>query len=371
MTQRTTRRFAPGARGFTLIELVIAMVVTALMILVIMMTFTAQNQLYRRQSDIGRTQQSLRLAMEIVSKDISLIGFGAGVAGQYYGILPASTPNSALDAIEQFNEIPAGSYSDALSLVYIDPDRTHWGFIDQSAAGSGYASDYRCGTTQLRFSSATVAVAGYFSEDDEQWDQIVCFSHSGNLGLGVSYIWAVSGDGDSSTGIVTVDQNSQTDYEDYCDRGLPEELICGPLVQVSYYIDRDGDGNGPGTSAVPYLMMSTDDEMDDGDDIPIAAGIEDLQFGFCELTQDCDAQNWVGNHELADPYNFANLSRVRIRMTARSERQEEQGLPASTPVILDPNYTRGTAKDTYHRRVAHQVINIQNARSALQIRDKY
>ncbi len=371
MTKRTTFRMDRGARGFTLIELVIAMVVTALMILVILMTFTAQNQLYRRQSDIGKTQQNLRLAMEIVSKDVSLIGFGAGVAGEYYGILPASSPNTAFQAIEQFNEFPAGSYSDALTLAYVDPDRNHWGFVDQSAAGSGVASDYRCETTQLRFNTATVAVAGNFTDSDEQWDQIVCFSHSGNLGLGVSYVWSVAGDGDSSTGIVTVDQNSQTDYSDICDRGLPEELICGPLVQVAYYIDRDGDGNGPGRSGLPYLMMSTDDEMDDGDDIPIAAGIEDLQFGFCDQIQDCDAQSWVGNHELSSPYNFANLSRVRLRMTARSERQEEQGLPASAPVILDPNYTRDTTKDTYHRRVAHQVINIQNARSALQIRDKY
>lgn len=371
MTERTTRRPTHGEAGFTLIELIIAMVVTALMILVILLTFTAQNQLYRRQYDIGRTQQNLRLAMEVVSKDVSLIGFGAGVAGQFYGILPTSVPDSALDTVQQTNENPAGSYSDTLVVTYMDPDRTHWGFVDQSEAGAGYASDYRCETTQLRFSSATVAVAGNFNEDDSQWDEIVCFAHAGNTGLGVSYVWAVSGEGDSSTGIVPVDQNTQSDYEALCEHGLPEEMICGPLVMVTYYIDRDADGNGPGTGGMPYLMLSTDEEIDDGDDIPIAAAIEDLQFGFCDLTTDCDAQTWVGNHEIADPYTFANLSRVRVRVTARSEREEEQGLPASAPVILDPNYTRDTTKDTYHRRVAHQVVNIQNARSALQIRDKY
>ncbi len=371
MTKMTIRRLKRGVAGFTLVELVIAMVVTGLMILVIMLTFTAQNELYRRQHDIGRTQQNLRLGMEIVAKDVSLTGFGAGVAGEFYGILPGGSPDTAVPTVTQQNEHPAGSYSDALTLVYIDPDRNHWGLVDQSDAGAGYASDYRCGTTQLRFSSATVGVAGNFDENDEQWDQIACFSHAGNIGLGVSYVWAVSGEGDSSTGIVSVDQNTQTDYEAICDKGLPEEMVCGPLVMVTYYIDRDGDGNGPGTGALPYLMMSTDEEINDADDIPIAAGIEDLQFGFCDLLTDCDSQTWVGNHEMTDPYTFANLSRIRVRMTARSEREEEKGLPASAPAILDPNYTRDTTQDTYHRRVAHQVVNIQNARAALQIRDKY
>ncbi len=362
-------RQAPGRDGgFTLVELVIAMVVTALMALAIFATFTAQNQLYRRQYDIGRTQQNLRLAMEIVAKDISMAGHGASVLGEFYGALPVGTPNDPLWTIIPYNDLN-GDGRDGITLHYLDPNRDDWGFVDRSEAGGGVASDYRCETTALRFTPTTAPTAAQYDPTEERFDRIACASHSANTGLGVSYIWSVA----SVTGsIVSVVANTGTnDYDDYCvpGRGLPEEMTCSPLTSVTYYIDMDGDGNGVGSADLPYLMLSWDDDLDEGDDIPIAAGIEDLQIGYCNHFDGCGA-TWNSGWDI-NTWNFADLSRVRLRMTARSERQEEQGLPATAPPSLDSTYVPAAAQDTYHRRVAHEVITLRNARSARQIRDKY
>lgn len=373
MRSRRHQQAPKRLRGFTLIELVIAMMVTALMALAIFATFTAQNQLYRRQYSIGRTQQNLRLAMEIISKDVAMAGHGASVLGEFYGYLPVALPGDPLWTIVPKDNI-LGDGTDGITLHYMNPDRDEWGFVDRSEAGGGVASDYRCGTTALHFTPSTataaqLAPAGPYDPAESRFNRIVCASHSANTGLGVSYVWLVTNAG---SGTVSVVNNAGlTDFDNFCvpGRGLPEELTCAPLVQVSYYIDRDGDGNGVGTSDLPYLMLSFDDGIDDGNDIPISAGIEDLQIGYCNLFDNCGGA-WNSGWDAAT-WNFANLSRVRIRIGARSERKDEQGLPATSPVMLDPSYDPGVTQDTYHRRVAHQVVTLRNARAALQIRDRY
>ncbi len=194
--------------------------------------------------------------------------------------------------------------------------------------------------------------------------------------MGVSFVWNVASQGDSATGHLPVNNNTQADYSGKCPsgHGLPEEMACSRLVQVAYYIDKDDDGNGPGTPEMPYLMISFDEDLDDtGDDIPIAAGIEDMQFNYCMQLEDCDAINWANRETIPNGMYFADVSRVRLRMVARSERQEEYGLPASIPVDLDTadTYTPPNVADTYHRRVAHQIITLRNARAAKQVRDEY
>ncbi len=132
-----------GRGGFTLVELVVAMVVTAIMVVIIGLTFMAQNRLYRRQHDIGRTQQNLRLAMEVVSKDVALAGFGAGANGQFYGALPDANQDNPLEALTPADNA-MGDGPDAIFLAYAGSSRDEWGFLDKTESSSGSALDYQC-----------------------------------------------------------------------------------------------------------------------------------------------------------------------------------------------------------------------------------
>ena len=362
--RRTDRR-----AGFTLVELLIAMVVTAILAGMVLVTFTAQNQLYRRQHDVGRTQQNLRLAMEIITKDVALAGFGAGGDGVFRGVLPDGNDDAQLEAIQSENSF-LGQGPDAIYLAYMDPNRDHWGFIDRSQSASDSAEMFLCGTTDFYFSEDSKTAAGNFQAGIRQWNKLACFANAGNLGLGVGYVWDLAGNGNAGSGYVPVQSNTAyDDYDDVCDssryQALPKEMVCSRLVQVAYYVDQDGDGAGPGNGALPYLMLDFDEDLDDGDnEVPIAPGIEDLQLGYCQLDQDCDGLLWEDRYDVPSPYNFANLSRVRVRMTARSERQAENGLRASARPKLDPSYDPGSDEDAYHRRVAHQIVVLRNARAA-------
>jgi prepilin-type N-terminal cleavage/methylation domain-containing protein len=366
-----------GRGGFTLIELLVAMVVTAILAAMVLTTFTAQNQMYRRQHDIGRTQQNLRLAMEIVSKDIAIAGFGGGGSGEFYGTLGTGGNSNALEGIIDGDDENSDG-RDAIFLAYMDPDRNNWGFVDRSEAATANAASYLCDTDTLHFTSNSATAAGNFQASNRQWSYINCFSNAGNEGLGMGLLWSVSGNGDANSGTVNVQSNTgYADYTNVCNhnvnQSLPEELVCGRLIQVSYYIDRDGDGHGQGSSSLPYLYLDYDGVIDDGsNEVPIAPAIEDMQLGYCQTMQDCDALEWVGRNTVPTPYNFANLSRVRLRMTARSERTAENSLPASKPPTLDPSFSRASENtDAYHRRVAHQVVVLRNARAAHEIRDAY
>ena len=358
-------------RGFTLVELIIAMVVTGIIVAMIMVTFTAQNQLYRRQHDIGRTQQNLRLAMEIVTKDVALAGFGSGADGAFYGALGNPGDGQSLPTVLAYDAWNGGR-PDAITISYMDPNREHWGFVDRSEAGSGQADRFMCTTTVFYFSANSAAAAGNFDDGDEQWDQIVCFANAGNNGLGVGYVWDVSGSGDGGTGEVGVNINSgHADYAALCPnaRSLPEEMVCSRLVQVSYFIDQTSGDSDPGTEDTPYLMLSFDEDFSDSDNVPIAPGIENVQFNYCELLDDCDGHHWAG--EQTPPPDFSHLSRVRVRMAARSERRAEDNAPATIPVRLDQDNSDYTTQDAFHRRVAHQVVVIRNARAAKEIEDVY
>ena len=370
LANRSSRYRRRGRLGFTLVELVIALSVTAIMAVIIGMTFMAQNRLYRRQRDIGRMQQNLRLAMEVVTKDLSLAGFGAGSAGQFLGALPVSGSSVELDTLIPLTDLN-GDGRDGIYIAYAHPDRDTWGFVDKSEAGEGVASDYLCQTTQIDFNGNSAANALNFVATDDNWKYLACFSNAANTGLGVSFLWEVRDA--PSNGVVYVHGNNQTDYMGQCPtgRGLPEEMVCSRLVQTAYYIDRNGNGVGPGTDDLPYLMISFDEDLDDGDDIPIAAGIEDMQFGYCAQMEDCDSFNWADREVFPTGMYFADISRVRVRMTARSEREEEYGLAATAPVALDPTtYNPAPTQDYYHRRVAHQVVTLRNARAAKQVRDE-
>ena len=367
---------AAGRTGFTLVELMIAMVVTAILAGMVLATFTAQNQLYRRQHDVGRTQQNLRLAMEIITKDIALAGFGAGGDGVFRGVLPDGNDDASLEVIQSENDY-LGQGPDAIQLSYMDPNRDNWGFIDRSQAAANAAEMFLCGTTDFYFSEDSKTAAGNFQSSIRQWNKLACFANAGNLGLGVGFVWDVAGNGNAGSGYVPVQSNtSYDDYDAVCDptryQALPRELVCSRLIQVSYYVDSDGDGAGPGNSAIPYLMLDFDEFLDDGDnEVPIAPGIEDLQLAYCELDQDCDALEWDDRFDVPLPYSFADLSRIRVRMTARSERQAENGLRASVQPMIDLSHDPGTDEDAYHRRVAHQIVVLRNARAAWEIGSSY
>lgn len=87
-------------RGFTLIELMIALVIGAIITAAAFTILTTTSKAVRANEQTVDTQQNVRIAMELLSRDIKLAGFGSpGVAigNCTYPIMPSDNTVGAVD----------------------------------------------------------------------------------------------------------------------------------------------------------------------------------------------------------------------------------------------------------------------------------
>lgn len=66
-----------GQSGFTLIELMVAMAISLIVLAGVLGAFTSQDKAYRLQNNLTELQQNLRVAVEFMSDDLQIAGYGA------------------------------------------------------------------------------------------------------------------------------------------------------------------------------------------------------------------------------------------------------------------------------------------------------
>jgi prepilin-type N-terminal cleavage/methylation domain-containing protein len=367
-------------RGFTLIELLITVALSALVGVLIYTVFINQTQAYRTQADMGSMQQNLRVAMEMLSRDLASAGFGLGQDGTARGLEGQDgDDNAPIYAIRVRNDFPAGGGSDAVEIAMMNPDRDTWGFTRPGTR-------IPCDTNVITFDEDYVTRAGNFATGTDN-DTIICFNPSGDSGRGISYVWSVSGVGDAGDGSVPVDVNtSSSDFTNLCQRALPDQMICGPAQTVAYYIDRTSDSVGIGSAALPVLYLVNDliglwsgaGTYPSNDDIPVALGIEDLQIEVCqggvtatncnEASGDAVSASWGAGLDLSTG-TWEDVTSLRVHLVARTIRPDTSRATVSSPldVDIDDGTTTSADADGYHRRVARTEVLIRNATGAWQI----
>ena len=108
------QRNRPG-RGFTLLEMAFATAITALVVLGVMVTFLSHYRSYRAHRALRDMQQSARTALEAVSRDVRMAGYGVTV--------PDSQLSSWITWVSDITNNPtvhnggSGQGRDALSIV--------------------------------------------------------------------------------------------------------------------------------------------------------------------------------------------------------------------------------------------------------------
>lgn len=115
--------FVKGEKtGFTMVELLVALSISAILVAGAYRTFSSQQKVYEVQSDVMEMQQSVRVAMDILTRDIRMAGFNSTVA--------LSNPI----AINPMGEgIRRGTDSIAVQYQYNGVERTITYFVDDDA----------------------------------------------------------------------------------------------------------------------------------------------------------------------------------------------------------------------------------------------
>lgn len=129
----TEHRFANKHSGFTLVELMIAMVVAFLVSAAVYASYKIQQQTHKAQMQVTEIQQNLRAAMDMINREFRISGYDPKYTGEY--LIPASYTFSGQTYTN--NSTTFVFYGDLCEEV--DPPNTPNGPAANCQASSPYA----------------------------------------------------------------------------------------------------------------------------------------------------------------------------------------------------------------------------------------
>jgi len=195
--------------GFTLIELMIAMTIAAVVLAGVYMSYLSQQKSYVIQDQVSAMQQNLRAAMDMMERDIRMAGLDpiAGMGAGNFGITSVAN-NAAGNVSLRFTEDLDGSGVSVVSGVTVVDNNEDITF-ELQASGTGTFNLVRIvnGTGVVANNMQALAFA-YAYDSSNPVDGILEFvdnNGDGQCDVG-EIIWAIDSDNDNS-----LDLNLDTD----------------------------------------------------------------------------------------------------------------------------------------------------------------
>lgn len=347
---RSTRR---SDRGVTLLELIVAMAASVAVASSVYAVMITQGRTYDMQEGMTKLQQSMRLAMDFMTRNISLAGYGTR------GFALTSISLGVTGSLPAVRVYEGGSgATDAIQVVYADPSKL---------AMTAWATNQACSSTSLKFQNASEVL--YFQD----YDYLLCFDIA-DMNSVKSFLLKKTAL-DNSTGVVTV--SAPTDNPAFSGTtgdcpstgNYPPDMQCGAANILTFYIDANSsDGIGPGSATHPVLMMSSNIASMNSvakvtplaADVALADNIEDLQIQVCStsISKTCDSTGWTNSSSTdITPTGAIAVKQVRISMWARANSPVVAGSKVAS--VLNP--LTGT-KDGYQRQRLRSTMLLRNMR---------
>jgi prepilin-type N-terminal cleavage/methylation domain-containing protein len=345
-------------RGFTLLEVMFSIVIATFATAAMYTIFTWQSQELMNQDLHMQMHQNIRFAGDILGRSLRLAGYNAdGYVSGVFGPNGVDDEDDELPVIMSWDDPDGDDGPDAVSIVYGDPSLV----MDTQNTVTE-----QCGTTSITFRPYAQdnqdRLAQY--ESDEL---LLCYDYADIRGT-ESYLFNISSDASLSTGVIGVESNiSLNDYSQDCasSENLTPIMTCSKGHVLTFYVDNDDDGIGPGNEDHPVLMLDMDMDWPEDDDVPLVDNIEDLQFEYClddgTNTVDCTLDSsWVDEFD-SDSAHMVWM--VRISMIARSDREDIRDLFPGRRLGL-ANRSEAAASDTdhYFRKYMVTEVTVRNLR---------
>jgi type IV pilus assembly protein PilW len=340
MTDPTTRSIdslcAARSRGFTLIELMVALAITSFLLIGAVTIYIQGRTSFRVNESISRLQEDARFALDLLEPDIRM--------ASYFGLQsrPAMVENRA-DALDP---IPAG-------LAVNDDCRQNWA-IDLDRAVEVSNNAYTWGANCPAFGNGAVAGADTLvvrraSEDPVTvLDPNAMHLQTARFRTNLLFVGAVVPGGFPVGATATHD-----------------------LVVNGYYVSQSSDGDLNTPSLRRYFLRSGPDIEEE----EILPGVEDMQIQFGVDTDPPNSptrgsvNRYVnGDDPIIDPLDpgfidDAQIIAVRIWLLVRTERQENGFTDDRAYVYADRNFA--APNDGFRRMLVSRTIFLRNARTII------
>jgi len=303
----------------TLIEIMVSVVLAGIILAAVYITFETQYLSYTAQSRVTETQQAGRIALDFLIRELRMAGFGI-------------TPSIAF-VFNPCGDVGANQ-SDSIAFAYRDP-KFLWAPITIGGGGSnvfGYPSGL---LTIDTFTQGTIFWVVNYDHDNTAYFQAGCASCNPVSQLGTTGLFNPAG------------------------VSLPASFVNGWAQRVLYrrfFTDTTGT-----------LMFDDTYPNGGGNLVPIASGIESIQFAYImangsEIYNDNACPNPASatpatQVDYADVSNIVNLRAIRVSVVARTS-LPDKNWPGT--VIAVENATVGSSTDHYHRRLYQATVNLWN-----------
>lgn len=337
-------------RGFTLVELMVTLAMTALLVTAMYALFGDQEKVYATEEQIIQMQQNARVAMEMISRDVRMAGFfGCGfssstnftdtVRNTNGDILFNMAPITGLDNLGGQNSYGAESGTDLLVLSYADQNTSSQ--VDAPPMNNSAASIHLSTAGILNIGDIAVVT-------DCTYTSVFQITNLQYSGQSVVH--------DTNQGGGNPDPaNSTKDLGHVYEPGSRMYK----LAQKYYWVDSNLQlhvANGGYNATLSKWQP-------DNQEAAIADNIENLQLEYGVDTDGNGTPDQWHNATDVTSGNFWNkVVAVRIYILARTARQEKDYINRhsySVPDSSDPQ-TLGPYNDGYHRYFLVRSVALRN-----------
>ncbi|MBI5906384.1 MAG: PilW family protein [Deltaproteobacteria bacterium] len=310
--------------GFTLVEVMAALAILTIAMTAVFATFTSQQKSFTTQNRVAEMQQNIRQAIEHMTRDVRLAGYG----------IPdnVTIPNSVVAAgVTSMRSIYAKDNTagpDEIFVLYLYD-------MDVNQPPTTITANMPNASAELNVAS----VAGYITGD------LVIISNGTNADLfEVTEVQSAALKLQHNPGGSARNYNNPGGHSMWPSGGYGTGSTLAKARFARFFIDSTDPAH-------PTLMV---DRMGPFPPQPLADDIEDMQFTYgLDTDADGTVDTWTPS-----PASPAQIRQVRMQLLART-RFTEQGWAETRPAL--GNRPGGTAADGYRRRVHDIVIDVRNS----------
>ena len=340
-------------KGYSLVELMIAIVIGMMLIAAASATYIAQNRSFTAQESVSEVNTQSKIAHDLVSNDIRSAGFGVALD------MNAEPVNGYTDII---TPVDSTTGPDAITVV--------GGFRKVGSLWPvGSSPGISCASSPSVSLGSTTAQIIYDSDiDDSEGLNITDRRYVSIDGIDFVEVSGCSlGADNNCSGTITLNRALTQDFplvdndgNGTCDVGRPVYLV----EDITFCVNTTDNTlrkirRNANAAACTGISTSLDEVLADN--------VEDLQFAYAvDANGDGDADDTNGNGSLDDFVNGSavtdpsTIKAVRVNVLASTDRPDPQYRNMGSRPVAIENHNQTAVTDDLRRRWWQTIVSVRN-----------